>query len=37
MIELVKWDDMRPAFQKAIKKDLTLLSTPAQINPKTKL
>jgi hypothetical protein len=28
VVELVKWDDMRPAFQKKIKKDLTLISAP---------
>ncbi|RHZ36676.1 nucleotidyltransferase family protein [endosymbiont GvMRE of Glomus versiforme] len=28
VVELVKWDDMRPAFQRKIKKDLTLIFPP---------
>jgi len=33
IVELVNWKNMRPAFQKAIKKDLLLISAPAQIRP----
>lgn len=28
LVELVNWNHMRPVFQKAIKKDLTLISAP---------
>jgi len=33
LVELVYWKNMRPALQKAIKKDLTLISAPARIQP----